>query len=394
MKVLRVINSLNPALGGPGQGIKNSINAQHKLKLDINNEVLCLDNSSEEYLTNHNFVIHAIGKGATSWRYHPKLISWLLKNLNNYDIVIMHGMWNYPSYAIYKALKILKLKNKKIPTFILMPHGALDPYFQLSNDRKWKSIRNKIYWKFFESKVVNFASALFFTTDEELLQARKSFSNYNPKLEINAGYGVLVPLSYNKISNDSIENLIRDKYILFLGRIHPKKGVDLIINAYQKLLNDGFLLPNLIIAGPTNNNLEAENLKTIVSNDELLKKYIYFIGQVNGDLKWNLIANAYAFILPSHQENFGISVVESLAFGVPVLISDKVNIYREILNFQAGFVEEDTEEGTIQLIKKICALDMNEIKSFSLNSRKLYESNYNADDIALNWYNIFKTLIK
>jgi glycosyltransferase involved in cell wall biosynthesis len=68
--------------------------------------------------------------------------------------------------------------------------------------------------------------------------------------------------------------------------------------------------------------------------------------------KWGVLYGCEAFVLPSHQENFGIAVVEALACGKPVLISDQVNIWREIVEDGAGIAEADTEEGVVKLLKK------------------------------------------
>jgi hypothetical protein len=125
---------MHPKAGGPCQGIRNSI--PHLEQLGVQNEVVCLDNPDEEYGIMDHFKIHKLGKGITSYQYHSPLFEWLRTNLHNYDRVIVHGIWQFPNYAVYRAIKELKKIKKKVPKVIIMPHGMMDPYFQKSPERK------------------------------------------------------------------------------------------------------------------------------------------------------------------------------------------------------------------------------------------------------------------
>ena len=139
------------------------------------------------------------------------------------------------------------------------------------------------------------------------------------------------------------------KYLLFLSRIHQKKGVDLLIKAYKKTKSAVYgKLPQLVIAGPGLDTEFGKEIKELADNEP----DIIFPGMLSGQLKWAAFYGCEAFILPSHQENFGIAVVEALASGKPVLISDKVNIWREIDREKAGIVMPDTEEGVHQTLLK------------------------------------------
>jgi glycosyltransferase involved in cell wall biosynthesis len=143
------------------------------------------------------------------------------------------------------------------------------------------------------------------------------------------------------------------KLALFMGRIHPKKGCDLVIEAFAKVLGPH---PewHLVIAGPDQVgwqevlNGRAEQLG--------LASRITWAGMVHGAMKWGALRAAEVFLLPSHQENFGIVIAEALAAGVPTLISNKVNIWREVEADGAGIGSEDTLEGTCALLQSY--LDM------------------------------------
>jgi glycosyltransferase involved in cell wall biosynthesis len=99
---------------------------------------------------------------------------------------------------------------------------------------------------------------------------------------------------------------------------------------------------------------------------------------IQGDAKWGALYGCEAFILPSHQENFGIAVVEAMACNKPVLISNKVNIWREIENANAGIVEEDTLDGANQLFYKWEQLSLNEQIEMGNNGFKVYRQEFSA----------------
>ena len=99
---------------------------------------------------------------------------------------------------------------------------------------------------------------------------------------------------------------------------------------------------------------------------------ITWTGMLHGDFKWGAFWAADAFILPSHQENFGIAVAEALSTGTPVLISDKVNIWREIKEDKAGFIEEDTLEGCLKLLQRHLAAQGDEWDKMRQNARTCF----------------------
>ena len=97
---------------------------------------------------------------------------------------------------------------------------------------------------------------------------------------------------------------------------------------------------------------------------------------LEGDLKWGALRAAEAFVLPSHQENFGIAVVEALACGVPVIISDKVNIWPEIAQDKAGIVNADTAEGTYRWMAAFLAMRPEERRRMMSNGVDCFRARY------------------
>ena len=229
MKLLHVIDSMDPTVGGPCQGIRNM--TSNLESLGIYSEVASVDEPGAGFLKNESLLIHALGPGVSAWGYSSKLQPWLLANLDRFDIVILHGLWLYTNFATFKVLRKFKLKSirsKKYPSpsLFIMPHGMMDPYFQRDKDRKFKAVRNYIYWHLIESKIVNGANGLFFTCVTELMVARETFTNYNPKLELNIGYGIEdPPVRSDKMMSDffiAFPELANTSYVLFFSRIHEK----------------------------------------------------------------------------------------------------------------------------------------------------------------------------
>ncbi len=385
MKILRVIASMDPSGGGPCEGIRNSV--PEMLKTGVQNEVVSLDDPSSSFL-NQEFKIHALGPAKGPWCYSSKLLPWLLENIMRYDIIIVHGLWLFHGYAVRKIMKRLRKKEyasknvcSVLPKVYVMPHGMLDPYFQTARGRKLKAIRNQIYWKLIESKVMNEAEGLLFTCQEELKLARLPFRPYTPKREINVGYGIQTPPAFEQEMGKSFWNKcnkLKGPYFLFLSRIHPKKGIDLLIDAYKKVKNENLNepIPKLVIAGPGKKTTYGLKMKKLVEDNPDLKEHIFFPGMLSGNAKWGAFYGCEAFILPSHQENFGIAVVEALACKKAVLITNKVNIYREIESAGGGLVANDTLTGVSHLLEKWMKMQKKEKDEMGKRAGGLYHSQF------------------
>ncbi|RFZ85781.1 glycosyltransferase [Mucilaginibacter terrenus] len=391
MKLLHIIGSMDPAQGGPCQGIRNT--NPGLMEHGISREVVSLDGPESSFLGMDDFPIHALGPAVGPWQYSDKLRPWLLNNMGRFDNIIINGLWLYSSYAGWSVWRTLQKQNKKaegqhhLPKLYVMPHGMLDPYFQNAPDRKLKALRNWFYWKLVESRVVNDADGLLFTCQMELELARQTFSPYRPKQEINVGYGIVEPPQYNPNMKfaflNTCKKLKEQPFILFLSRIHRKKGVDLLVNAYLRLLeaaNDtGKSLPALVIAGPGLNTAYGKGILKAVNNSDLLKEHVYFPGMLKGDAKWGALYTCEAFVLPSHQENFGIAVVEALACAKPVLITNEINIWKEIEEGAGGIVVNDDQEDINSQFKIWIETTENDKENMRLNAREVYKKCFTVE---------------
>src|SRR5207302_788705 len=160
-----------------------------------------------------------------------------------------------------------------------------------------------------------------------------------------------------------------------LGRLHPKKGCDILLDAFARLSSREST--SLILAGPDQIGWEKDLRRQVESLN--LTDRVVFTGMLQGAMKQGAFASADAFVLPSHQENFGISVVEALAAGVPVLISNRVNIWREIDADRAGYVEPDDLAGTLRLLQRWIDTPAAECESFRRDARSCFLQRFEID---------------
>ena len=367
LKILQLVHTLDPSVGGVAAAVlglsRGMAERGHKV------EIVVLDEPDSPWLENVGLPVHALGAGLTSYRYSPNLLSWLKRNGGNYDKVIVNGIWQYLSFAAWR-----RYAKSPIP-YVVFPHGMLDPWFKetfpLKHFKKW------LYWPWADYRVLRDAAAVVFTAEEERLLARKSFWLYRAREKISP-LGVPTPEPVpTKAREDFLQRFpqLRNKRVLlFLGRLHPKKGCDLLIEAFAQAADDSI---SLVLAGPDQVGWQAELEQRV---DRLnLGSRIVFPGMLQGQTKQAALAIADAFVLPSHQENFGVAVVEALAVGLPVLISNRINIWREVDQDSAGYVESDDFSGTVRLLNRWIAAPQNVRDAMRANARRCFEQRFQID---------------
>ena len=259
-------------------------------------------------------------------------------------------------------------------------HGMLDPWFKhtypLKHLKKWP------YWLLVEYHVLRNARYVFFTSEEERLRARESFSLYQAN-EVVVPYGTSPPPTKSEAYKSRFlvaHPHLADKHLLlYLSRIHPKKGCDLLIEAFAEIAKE-HPSAHLLMAGPGDPAI-IEALKAIATRHGIQDR-LTWLGMVKGDDKWDAFMAAHAFVLPSHQENFGIAVAEALGCGLPVLISDKINIWREIASDHAGLVNEDTLKGTLANLQKWFSLGSERQAQMSLAAKATFDARYSIASMA------------
>ena len=367
LKILQLVHTLDPSVGGVAASVfalsQGLARRGHKL------DIVVLDDSASSWLADIALPIHALGAGLTSYRYSSKLLPWLKKQGGDYDRVIVNGIWQYLSFAAWR-----RYAGSSIPYYVF-PHGMLDPWFKetfpLKHLKKW------LYWPWAEYRVLRDAAAVIFTSEEERSQARKSFWLYRCREKVSPLGVEAPPISSNAKSEflSRYPQLQNTRIFLFLGRLHPKKGCDMLLEAFAQIRSNDSI--SLILAGPDQVGWESD-LRRQVTRLNLTNRVV-FTGMLEGSMKQGAFANAEAFVLPSHQENFGISVVEALAAGVPVLVSNRVNIWREIEADRAGYVESDDLAGTTRLLQNWIGTAPAEREMVRQNARRCFEQRFEVD---------------
>jgi glycosyltransferase involved in cell wall biosynthesis len=366
MNVLHVIGSLSPREGGPPEVTRQL--ARSYLDGGDFMEVVCQDPPGSSFLKDMPCKVHALGQRLIG-RYglSPKLWNWLRKNVARFDAVVMQGIWTFPGVAVRVAAR-----KAGVP-YAVFPHGALDPWF---NKRyPFKHFKKLVYWPI-QYPVLRDAKAVFFTSKLEPDLAKTSFTpnEWNTVIFPN---GIYEPASDPAETTETFyrqyPSLRRRSYFLYLARIHEKKGCDLLLKAFARIAPSR---PNvdLVIAGPDQDGYKATLQR--MANDLGVAQRVIWAGIIADDLKWGALRAAEAFILPSHQENFGIAVVESLAANRPVLISNQVNIWPDILDAKVGLVDDDTLEGTERLMRTWLELPRDEREAMSARTYPFFLRQY------------------
>jgi glycosyltransferase involved in cell wall biosynthesis len=380
VKILHSIRSVDPRGGGPIEGIKqlSAMNRQNGHAV----EILSLDAPTDSCVADFPFKLHTLGPVNTKYGYTPELTRWARTHAPAYDAVIVNGIWQYTSFGMWRALR-----GTHTPYFVFT-HGMLDPWFKraypLKHLKKW------LYWPWAEYRVLRDARAVLFTSEEERRLARQSFWLYRCS-EVVVNYGTATPpgdsAAQRKLFFETFPQLQGKRLLLFLGRIHVKKGCDLAVQAFARVAQGDDTL-HLVVAGPDQTGWGAA-LQDLAAGLGVASR-VTWPGMLEGGLKWGALRAAEVFLLPSHQENFGVAVVEALACGVPVLISNKVNIWREIQVAEAGLVDQDDLAGTVRLCQGWLALSRVEQERMRQRTRPLFERRFEIAKVAENFIDVLR----
>lgn len=374
IKILHVIDTTNPKSGGPVEGLKQLYKYYKKNNIFV--EILSSDNN----LYSENFKkdlpkINTIGRQSCFFKYNSKLIPWLEENIYRYDLIIVEGIWLYHNFAV---MSVAKKFNK--PYFVFI-HGAMAPW--LNKFLTFKYLKKKIFYNLFQRRFLINSKAVFFTSSIEMKNAKKGF-NLSGIIKKNIGYGILGNQNLTKFKKTlfltKYPQFKNKKILLYLGRIHEIKGLDILIKSFLKLykFNKNY---HLIIAGPSN----KKYLFYLKSLTNKFENNITWFDDIYGQLKWDLFNLCDFFCQPSHHENFGITIIEALSSKKPVIISNKVNIYKIINKYNAGFVGNDEQKSFDKALFKINSINKNTYKKLSKSAYKCFVNEFNLEKYFKNY---------
>lgn len=379
-KILHIIASADPAAGGPIEGI---VRQEEMTRSVAQRTIATLDQRGAAFIAERPQDIIPLGNGKVRgplarpmnhYGFTPKFIPWLRDNGRQYDAIIVNGLWNFSTFSAATVLPKLG-----VPYFVFT-HGMLDPWFRKTYPLK--HLAKILFWLFYEGRLLASAERVFFTSEDERVLARGQFPFWKYREEV-VGYGTAAPPLENPDQSDAFRAKTRDldgrPYLLFLSRIHRKKGCDLLVEAFAAIASARPDL-DLVIAGPDQENWTEALWQR--ASELAIEKRIHFPGLLTGEAKWGAYRGAEAFVLPSHQENFGIVVAEALGCGVPVLITNKVNIWREIEAAKAGLIEDDTADGIARLLRAWLTIPDEQRAKMRGAARRLFEAKFDLEKIA------------
>ena len=306
-------------------------------------EVITLDEDVSKWQRAWPQPLHFVPGSRTPYSYNPNFSSWLRTNHERFDAVVTHGIWKYHTVAVSQCLR-----DTQTPYFVV-PHGMLNPW--LKRTYPLKHVKKALFWHTLVRRAMTDAAAVLYLCEEERTLAQNTFDVRQCSPET-VPLGICAPAKRVTGNNELVLNfpqLFGRRVLLFLGRICLMKGCDLLIRAFAKTAH---IDPNciLVIAGPDEDSWQDDLVKLAASLG--IENRIVWPGPLYGDSKHAAFDLADAFVLPSHCETFPVAVLEALAHGKPVLLTDKINIWHEIDRDGACLVGQDTGDGITQLLER------------------------------------------
>jgi glycosyltransferase involved in cell wall biosynthesis len=334
LKALHVIPAVAQRYGGPSQAVFEMCRAIQRQGTDVLIATTDADGSGSldvemgkpiDYQGVRTIFFHR--QWSKRFGYSLPLAQWLNNNVEAFDVAHIHAVFSHPCFAAARACR-----KRGVP-YIVRPLGSLDPW-----SMGQKPLRKRLMWRVAAARMLHSAAAVHYTAREEQQLAERT---------LGLSRGVVIPLGIemDKLNDTASAGIFRQRheslgdksYILALSRIHPKKNIELLLEVFLSLVKQPeFECWRLVIAGEGEAEYK-ESLQSLVRRKGETGK-VLFPGWLGGAEKASALQGAALFALTSHQENFGIAVVEALACGVPALVSERVNLAPEIESSALGWV--------------------------------------------------------
>jgi glycosyltransferase involved in cell wall biosynthesis len=326
MRVLHVIPSLAERSGGPATAIIPMCRALMQqgielLVLSTNDGLERIPNGAAIEYKGLPTIFFQTQFGA-SFKYSRAMSAWLSSNIHSFSLAHIHAVFNHSSVVTSQACR-----KARVP-YIVRPLGTLDPW-----SMSQRSLRKRLFWQISGKNMLRHAAAVHYTSEAEKLSTER---------HLRLNHGRVVALGIDSESEHStlavaFPELASNPYVLVLSRLHPKKAVDVLIDAFLRLVqSDQFADWRLVIAGDGPSEYVSK-LKAKVAASESRTRFV-FTGWLEGEKKSAVLSGASLLALPSYQENFGLCVMEALAYSVPVLVSPNVDLAAEIATANAGWI--------------------------------------------------------
>lgn len=383
LTVCNVVTSVNQDIGGPAVSVPSI--AEMIAKGDVKSHLLTLDyaHRGKQVEITREVALHSYPTSLLCSKlggFSPKAANQLeLLSSNELDIIHSHSLWLFPNFYARRAA----LKNN-LP-LVISPRGALEPW-SLTQNR----LKKKLVWSLREYKNLKSAS-LFHATSEQEAQSIRKLGLKQPIAVIPNGVSnELLTASCNRKALEMEFPACKGKrWLLFLSRLHPKKGLDTLILVWKQLAKH-YPEWHLIIAGPDHNGYKA-TLEKLVTELEVSKS-LTFTDSITGDLKVSALYNSDLFVLPTHSENFGIAIAEALGCGTPV-ITTKNAPWRELTTTHSGWWIDNTKHSLLKTLSEAMELSEGELSAMGERGRELIIHKYSWQAIARNMIRAYKWVL-
>ena len=361
MKILHIVEDYSLESGGLRTVIKD-LN-YYLNKENFSSHIL----SAKEELGDNIFTVNTNRPWLYSKEWEIKLNS--LKENYSFDLVHIHGVWMYPQYIAAKFC----VKNN-IP-FILSIHGMYEPWL-------WKKgkLKKKVYFNFLTKKVFSRAKFIHAITPLEKENLQSLFTK-NSVIEIP---NLIEEISTEEKKQSKTKDNVN--YILYLGRLDEKKGIDLLLKSFSKISNSNF---KIFIAGKLND--YQKSLELLVLSLKLKDK-VEFLGMVKGKEKINLIKNAFVLVAPSHSEVIGMVNLEGAILKTPVISTFQTGLKVDWNSNGGKLINPNVNELT-DVLKEVLSWS---ISQRNKNGEKLYNfvlKNYSWSLRIKDWKELYKNCI-
>ncbi|MEM7794127.1 MAG: hormogonium polysaccharide biosynthesis glycosyltransferase HpsP [Cyanobacteria bacterium P01_C01_bin.118] len=394
LKILQIVPSISLVYGGPSQMVRGLSCSLARQNAEVT--VLTTDANGDEGQAPLdvplNQPVETEGYHTLYFRCAPfrrykfsiALLQWLQRHGRDYDIAHIHALFSPISSAAATVARWQKLP------YILRPLGTLDPA-DLAKKKQFK----QIYAALLERPNIKGAAALHFTSEQEVtVSERFGVDTRDMVLPL----GVVLPEF--TCSEVEAKQQIRQRYnipegvpiVLFMSRIDPKKGLDLLLPALKELHQAGKQFHFVLSGGNPQDQSYVDAIGQQIQ-DSVLKHCTTVTGFVSGALKAQILQAADVFVLPSYYENFGIAVAEAMMAGKPVVISDQVHIWRDIKESQSGWVTR-CEQGALTKALVEALANNGERRQRGENGRGFAKENYGWDAIALRMIKQYRQLLQ
>ena len=354
MKINHIVSSLDISMGGPSKSVSDLAFGLSKLGENVT--------ITSTYSENPYFNVESNSKIELNLIKHTSFKTKLEEIIKKekYDILHGHGIWQMPVHHM------AKFSRKNHIPYIITPRGMLEPWSL--NAKKWKK---RVGMLLYQRKDLEFAECLHATAQKEAENFR-SLGFKNPIAVIPNGIDLNdFPISEGKNKET--------KTILFLSRIHKKKGIEMLIEAWSRLQNSIKSGWKIEIAG--NGEPKYINRLQNLITKHGLNKEIEIIGPQFGEKKIEAYQRADLFVLPTYSENFGIVIAEALACGIPV-ITTKGAPWKDLLKYNAGWWIDIGTRSLEDTLTQALKLSNKELKVKGINGRLLVKEKYSIESVA------------